>query len=295
MTARTSLFSSAASTFANPAATSPAFAAIANASSAERSSRRSTRSARSAAARTSRLKPRANTLRLTACSIDPRVPVIQSPRPGSFRLTSGTTAPSGPITNRISSETGLTSRVSAQVRSVPGATDAAPRSSSISCATARISASRLRRSLLGFFRRRRIELGLGDSARLHARLHDHRLGVLAGEIEALQIAGHMLGLAVLAFGPSDKIVRRAAGQILDRLHVVFAERGQHLGGDARNLLQRVLDPELLAAHIELSFLLLEIFARALLQLLRSFEIKSLDAGDFLLVDEREFFDRAEPF
>ncbi len=31
------------------------------------------------------------------------------------------------------------------------------------------------------------------------------------------------GLAVLAFGPADEIVGGAAGEILDRLHVVLAE------------------------------------------------------------------------
>ena len=71
---------------------------------------------------TSRRKPRANTLRSAASAIAARVAVTQMPRPGSLRLTSGTVSPVGPTTKRTSSETGLTSRVSAQVRSVPAAT-----------------------------------------------------------------------------------------------------------------------------------------------------------------------------
>src|SRR6185312_574924 len=240
--------SSAASTLAKPVTTSPPLPAIASASSAARSRSFSVAPAKSAGARRSRLKPRAKTLRLTAWSTAVRVPVIQSPRPGSFRLTSGTISPAGPRTNRISSSTGLTSRVRAQVRSLPGATLAAPRSSSCSCTCASTirfllprssSLFRFRFGLLG----RRIELSLGDPAGLQTRLHDDRLGVLAADIEAIEIACHVLGLAVLSLGPTDQIVCGAAGEVLDGLHVVLAEGDQHLGGDARDVLEFVCHAE----------------------------------------------------
>ena len=57
---------------------------------------------------TSRLKPRAKTLRATAVRNAWRVAVIQMPRPGSRRLRSGTAAPSGETTKRIISATGFT-------------------------------------------------------------------------------------------------------------------------------------------------------------------------------------------
>ena len=66
---------------------------FANASSAALSNSCSACAARSLAARTSFLKPRAKTLRLTASSIAARVAVIQIPRPGNLRLMSGTASP----------------------------------------------------------------------------------------------------------------------------------------------------------------------------------------------------------
>src|SRR5579884_1206371 len=297
MSARTSPCASAPSTFAKPAAIKPALPAMANASRAARSSSRSTISGRSDATRTSRLKPRANTPRLTACSTEARVPVIHTPRPGSLRFTSGTTAPSGPMTKRMSSETGFTCRLSAQVRSVAGATDVGPRSKSSSCATANMPVSSPLRVRLGSFSFafRGMEFGLGDPAGLKPRLHDHGFGIFARKAESLEVAGHMLGLAVLALGPADEIIGGASSKILDRLHAVLAERNQHLCGHARNLFQRVLDTELLPPGIEFRLLPIEIFAGAILQFARRVEIKPLDAGNFLLVHQRQLFDRAEAF
>src|SRR4029078_938538 len=102
------------------------------------------------------------------------------PRPGSLRLTSGTTSPAGSSTKRIISEAGFSSRVSAQVRSAPAATLVAPRSSSLCCATATIIATVLPlclrlRGFFGSWDRRRRKLRLGNPAGLDARLHDHCL------------------------------------------------------------------------------------------------------------------------
>ena len=87
--------------------------------------------------------------------------------------------------------------------------------------------------------RRRVEapgeVGLGDPAGLDAGLHDHLLGLLARQLEAVEHAGVAHALAVLALGPADQVVGGAAGEILDRLDVVLAERHHHLGGDAVDL------------------------------------------------------------
>src|SRR6201999_2667909 len=68
------------------------------------------------------------------------------------------------------------------------------------------------------------ELFLGDPARLDARLHDQGLGVLAGDIVAVEEPGVLDRLAAfLALGPADEVVGGAAREILDRLDVVLAE------------------------------------------------------------------------
>ena len=84
--ARMSSRPTAASTLEKPLTTVPALPAIASASSTARSINLSVCSARSWATRTSRLKPRAKTLRFAASSIAVRVAVTQMPRPGNFRL-----------------------------------------------------------------------------------------------------------------------------------------------------------------------------------------------------------------
>src|SRR6185437_16785030 len=73
------------------------------------------------------------------------------------------------------------------------------------------------------------EIGLADPAGLEARLHDHRLGVVAGNLDAVENA-RVLGrlAAVLALGPANEIVGGAAGEVLDRLDLVLAEPHQHL-------------------------------------------------------------------
>src|SRR5262249_23729508 len=108
-----------------------------------------------------------------------------------------------------------------------------------------------------FRRRRRRQVLLLDPAGLDAGLHDQRFGLFAGEIEAVENPGVLHGLAVLALGPTDQIVGNRAGQILDRLDPVLAHVHQHLGGNARDLLERVLDAELLALFVELVLLLVE--------------------------------------
>ena len=110
---------SAVSVRPKPIATRPDLCAIPSASSAAASSWRSSSAPSSRDARTSCFRLRAKTLRLTASSTAARVAVTQTPRPGRRRFRSGTIAPSGAATNRISSSIGLTSRVSAHSRSVP--------------------------------------------------------------------------------------------------------------------------------------------------------------------------------
>src|SRR5262245_30877954 len=240
------------------------------------------------------------TLRLAASSTAARDAVIQMPRPGSLRLTSGITWPVGSSTKRIISETGLSSRVSAQVRSVSRATLVVPRSSSLSRATANITATVLPlclrlRGFLGDWARRRRELRLRDPAGLEARLHDHGLCLLARNVEAFEEARLMLRLAILALGPSDQIVGRAAGEIFDGFHGVLAQGNHNLGGDARHILYGVFHAELLTLGIELSLLRRNVFLRTLLKFACSVFIESLDGRNLLLIDQREFFDRTEAF
>src|SRR5262245_55571966 len=301
MNARRSPRPAAASTFENPATTLPALPAMASASRAARSIMSSACAGRSEATRTSRLNPRANTLRLTASSSATRVAVIQMPRPGNLHLTSGTTSPFGPTTKRIISAAGLTSRVRAHVRSVRAAAPAAPRSSSLSCATASIvSTIPLSPRLRGFFRcrlggRRRRKLRLCHPARFQPSLHDYGLSVLARKIEVLEEARLMLGLAVLALRPADKIVGGAAGQILHGFHAVLAERNHHFDGDAGYVLQRVLDAQPLALGVELCLLRREVFPRTLLELACGFFIEAFDGSELFLIDHRQFVDRAKAF
>src|SRR6478752_8483575 len=229
-------FASAAWALAKPAATNLAFPAMASASSAVRSISRSVDSTKSGATRTSRLNPRAKALRATALRSAGRVAVTQMPRPGSRCLRSGTTAPSGATTNRIMSATGVTVPVAAQNRSVPGAILRGPRSRSSSCNRSCMRAGPwplglclgcLGRSFGGRFGRRRREILFLDPAGLDPRLHDQRLGFLARQIEAIEDAGVLDRLAVLALGPADQVVGGAAGQILDRLDAILAETDHH--------------------------------------------------------------------
>src|SRR3954452_19214689 len=193
------------------------------------------------------------------------------PRPGSLRLRSGTMCPCGETTKRISSSIGRTSRLTAHIRTVADLSVRGPWSSSGSVSasirvTSSFALSRLIFSRLSLFGRLG-EIGLGDPAGLDAGLHDHRFGIVTGDVEAIERAGE-LGLlaAFLAFGPADQIVGGAAGEVVDRLEVVLAELHQHFRGDAGHVLDGVLDAELLALGLDLGLLLLEIFTRTVLKL-----------------------------
>src|SRR6478752_6425877 len=215
------------------------------------------------------------------------------PRPGSLRLRSGTMCPWGETTKRISSSIGRTSRLTAHIRTVADLSVRGPWSSSGSVSasirvTSSFALSRLIFGRLGLFGGLG-EVGLGDPAGLDAGLHDHRFSIVTGDIQAIERA-RIFGLlaAFLALGPADQIVGGAAGEVLDRLDVVLAEFHQHLRGHAGHVLHGVLDAELLAASLDLGFLLIEIFAGAVLELLRGFLVKALDARELLEVHHREF-------
>ena len=55
------------------------------------------------------------------------------------------------------------------------------------------------------------------------------------EIESLENALLMLALAIHGFVPADQIVRGAAREILDGLHIVLAEGNKHFGRHAFDL------------------------------------------------------------
>src|SRR5215468_2786784 len=152
-------------------------AAIASASTALRIISFSVSAGSVAATRTSRLNPRLNWLRRTASATLAREAVIQRPRPGSLRLRSGTTSPCGEMTKRISSSTGLTSRLTAHIRVVADLVRG-PLSSSPSTMASMRGAFSCRalsgRLVFGGLGLRRLlgKLFLGDPARLDAGLHD---------------------------------------------------------------------------------------------------------------------------
>src|SRR5262245_39690662 len=219
---------SASSTLAKPETTWPALAAMASASIALRTKSVSVSEARVCAARTSRLNPRLNWLRRTASATLAREAVIQRPRPGSLRLRSGTTTPSGERTKRISSSTGRTSRLTAHIRIVADLPVRGPLSSSGSTMASMRGASPgyslSRRLVFGGRRLRRLpgELFLGDPARLDTRLHDQAFGVLTGNLDTVEEAGVLDRLAAfLALSPADEVVGGAAGEVLDRLDLAL--------------------------------------------------------------------------
>ncbi len=102
-------------------------------------------------------------------------------------------------------------------------------------------------------------------------------------------------LFLLALGPADEIVGGAVGEILQRLHAVLAHRHHHRGGDALNLGNLVRHAELAALGVAIGFLLLEIFARTRLNLVRRVLIEALDVGNLRQVDKGDFLDRGEAF
>src|SRR5882757_9320019 len=91
---------------------------MASASVQLRTSKISVSAGRVAAARTWRLNPLLNWLRRTASATARCDAETQRPRPGSLRFKSGTTSPWGETTNRISSSIGRTSRLTAHIRMV---------------------------------------------------------------------------------------------------------------------------------------------------------------------------------
>src|SRR5262249_44107266 len=150
--------------------------------------------------------------------------------------------------------------------------------------------------LSGSFRSgRRREILFLDPAGLDAGLHDQGLGFLLAEIGGAEDAGVLHGFTILALAPPDQVVRDAAGQVLDRLDAVLAERHEHLGRGTGNFLEGILDAEVLALGVELGLLLVQELARARLQLLRGFLVEAFDAGEFLLLDQEELLDRLESF
>src|SRR5262252_5480980 len=181
--------------------------------SAHCSRSRSTSSTTSIETLTLALKPRPKMRRRTASSTRWRRAVTQTPRPGSRRLTSGTTAPSGATTKRMSSPTGRTSRVATHHRSVAAAAARAPRS--VTAFFVRLCMglrhqTHLGRLLGGRFGLLRRELGgqlgLGNPTSLDAGLHDDELAFLARELEAFEKSGVARDFAVLALGPAGEVV-----------------------------------------------------------------------------------------
>src|SRR5262249_55102444 len=151
-----------------------------------------------------------------------------NPRPGSLRFRSATTSPVGATTNRISSPIGRTSRLTAHIRTVADFPVRGPSSSSGSAKASMRWASPcswvcgLVQSRLPFCQmcclglllfgglglgRRLGEFRFADPSGLDPRLHDHRFGLVAGNLDPIENSG-MLGLlaSVLALGPSDQIV-----------------------------------------------------------------------------------------
>ena len=243
----------AASTLAAPSATAPALRASPSEPSAALASSRSTMSPRSAGTWTSAFSARANSFFAAARSTCRRSAVTQQPRPGRFLFRSGTRAESGPTTNRMRSSGAPLLRVTMHVRSFisskgysgryrahvthrrfprPAASSAAARSSSV---------------IQPAFSRAAMTI-CSASSRDTRMIGEH--------------AGEELGLAVLAFLPADQVVDGIAGEILDRLHAVLAERHHHGGGDARDFAQLVGDAEFLALVVMLGLDALEIFAGA---------------------------------
>src|SRR5690606_22406931 len=129
-----------------------------------------------------------------------------------------------------------------------------------------------------------IELLLGDPASLEAGFQDHFLGLFARDREVLEGALETLDLAILALGPADEIVGGTTGEILDGLDVFLAERHQHGGGQALNLVEFVLDTQFLALLVELAVDLGKILDGAVLDLDGGLFVEPLDRGDFFDLD-----------
>src|SRR5262245_15670691 len=298
-----------ASILANPATARPALLARLSASASRRAINRSTRSGRSAGTDTCRLRLRAKAFCRTAAATAARVPSTHTPRPGRRRARSGTIAPSGPATKRISCSGGLCARVSAHWRSGPPSASPWPSASSLPAPIA--AAAALRHGHLRLDRHRRggrllgelgrfggrrggrllsvhlVEVLLRDPARGDARRHDHVLDVLARELEALEhsLVPDRLGILLpLALRPAGQIVGLGTGEILKRFDVALAEGHEHRRRHTVDLGEIVGDAEFLALGLALGFLPLQVFARAGLDLLGGVLVEALNVRDLAGID-----------
>src|SRR5690606_38072221 len=257
----------ASRTFVAPVTNCPALRAMDNAPVSRSVRRRRVRPGRSSGSFTLalRLFSKAFFFTASATAFSPRL--IQTPRPSALASVSGTSSPSGETTKRMSSSTGFTSRVSAHCRL-----------SSSFRGTGRAIARLCGRPFLGRHGLRRRKILFGDPAGLEAGLQDHFLGFLAAHREILEGAVEALDLAVLALGPANEIVGRAARKILDRLDAFLAESDEHLRVEAGDLVEIVDHAELPALLVVLARDGLEVVDGALLDLRRGLLVEALDGG-----------------
>src|SRR3954469_6245889 len=293
MSAATDPSAIAASTLANPAVTAPALLASASAW------RRSARSAASISwgsvgdgLTSADLKARLNKRRRTASSTMAPVAVTQTPRPGSRRFRSGTTAPSGPSTKRIISAGERIVRVTMQVRSGSWRGMASPRPPLPACGERWFRTRRMRFGFQLFLGAFRLDRRL-DPARLDARGHNYRLGVGARESELVQdaLVAHRLG--TLAVRPAHEVVGGAAGEVLDGLDIVLAERDQHRGRDAVDFPHVVGDAQFLPPRLLLGLDAGEIVLGSGLDLGGRVLVEALDRREFGRVHVGQFLNGAE--
>src|ERR1700722_10530599 len=159
---------------------------------------------------------------------------------------------------------------------------------------------RSRQPLLGLpgFRRFSFLRRLGrrlDPARHNARAHDNRLGLLARQIKPVKEARMLLGLALAALSPTNKIVGGATGKVLDRLDLVLAELDQHGRRDAVDRLQFIGDAQSLALFVVLGFDLRQMALRAGLNFRRGVGVESFDRREFLRLHIGQLLDGSEAF
>ena len=108
-------------------------------------------------------------------------------------------------------------------------------------------------------------------------------------------AGEDLGLAVLAFLPADQVVGGIAGEILDRLDAVLAERHQHGGGDAGISRSSSSTPSSLRLASCSASICSQIFAGARLDLAAVSSSKPSIEAISLGIDIGDFLDAGEAF
>ena len=213
-----------------PSATAPAFLASPSAPSADPARSPSTSAPSSLGTPTSALNARAKSFLATARSTWFRSAVTQQPRPGRLLLRSGTTFESGPTTNRISSS------------------GAAPCALRYMCARSICfkSVSKPMRAHVTHRLPPRSSSGARSSSliqpALSARRQHHLLGFGPRHRMACENAREYFCFAVLALFPADEVIHRVAGEILDSLHAVLAQRHHHRCGDAGNFAKLVRNP-----------------------------------------------------